>query len=50
MGTKNPSTRARRYRFGRISQAAMSEGLPLVRDQKRRRERTSGIVRAVATR
>jgi hypothetical protein len=36
--------------LGRISQAAMSEGLPLVSDQKRKRERASGIERAVATR
>jgi hypothetical protein len=50
IGTKNPTTRTRRYRLGRISQAAISEGLPLVRDQKRRRERASGIDRAVATR
>jgi hypothetical protein len=45
-----PTTRARRYRFGSISQAAMSFGLPLVSVQKRKRENTRGMVRKVAMR
>jgi hypothetical protein len=49
-GTMKPTTRARRYRFGSISQAAMSFGLPLVSVQKRKRENTRGMVRKVAMR
>jgi hypothetical protein len=45
-----PTTRTRRYMFGRISHAAMSVGLPLVRAQKRRRERARGTERKVAMR
>lgn len=49
-GAMKPTTRTRRYRFGRISHAAMSLGLPLVRAQKRRSERARGIERNVAIR
>jgi|TARA_R110002003_G_scaffold13_5_gene888 hypothetical protein len=50
MGAMKPTTRTRRYRFGRISHPAMSLGEPLVRDQKRRSESASGIERKVAIR
>jgi hypothetical protein len=49
-GAMKPTTRTRRYMFGRISHAAMSVGLPLVRAQKRRRERARGTERKVAMR
>ncbi len=49
-GTMKPTTRTRRYRFGRISHAAMSVGLPLVRLQNRRSERARGMDRKAAIR
>lgn len=49
-GAMKPITRTRRYRFGRISHAAISVGLPLVSVQNRRRERARGMERKVAMR
>lgn len=49
-GAMKPTTRVSKYRFGRISHAAISVGLPLVRVQNRRRDRASGIERKAAIR